>query len=58
MSNSLKAMLGCFVAGALVGVSLCDAEASIAAPMTSRIPNIGVMITVVAGAAQVKHLGG
>lgn len=35
-------------AGALVGVSLCDAEASIAAPMTSRIPNIGVMATVVA----------
>lgn len=35
-------------AGALVGVSLCDAEASIAAPMTSRIPHVGVMITVMA----------
>ncbi|KAF5835495.1 hypothetical protein DUNSADRAFT_7279 [Dunaliella salina] len=34
--------------GALVGVSLCDAEASIAAPMTSRISHIGVMATVVA----------
>eukprot|EP00200_Dunaliella_tertiolecta_P004519 CAMPEP_0202343544 /NCGR_PEP_ID=MMETSP1126-20121109/3613_1 /ASSEMBLY_ACC=CAM_ASM_000457 /TAXON_ID=3047 /ORGANISM="Dunaliella tertiolecta, Strain CCMP1320" /LENGTH=1592 /DNA_ID=CAMNT_0048934615 /DNA_START=141 /DNA_END=4919 /DNA_ORIENTATION=+ len=34
--------------GALVGVSLCDAEASIAAPMTSRISHVGVMISVVA----------
>ncbi len=31
-----------------MGVSLCDAEASIAAPMTSRTPHIGVMVTVVA----------
>jgi hypothetical protein len=39
---------GSCCAGALVGVSLCDAEASIAAPMTSRVPHVGIMCTAVA----------
>ncbi|KAG1678904.1 hypothetical protein FOA52_003573 [Chlamydomonas sp. UWO 241] len=33
---------------ALVGVSLCDAEASIAAPLTSTNPSVSCMVTVVA----------
>jgi cation-transporting ATPase 13A2 len=32
---------------AAVGVSLCDAEASVAAPLTSRRPSIACMLTVI-----------